>query len=237
MEVNRENLCVILMDNGVVEDHLPNHVLSALQHCLDRHMCSHDREALRQERLKTEHLISNLRSVDHTDSQVGKMGFKFMAGSTPVKAPPGGGSLGGVDGGSSRKDLRMGRQTYLKKQRSFDDGGTGLQPPRNSGLGIISESADEDLSSSHLELVEMTDVGHNEVLVSAEVNESALCVEEGGRESSREAAAAAGEGEVLTPTPSEPDPQLLQDTTTPCRDHTHLKLNLTTKSESDDNAD
>lgn len=109
-EVNRENLCVILIDKGILEDHLPNHVLDALKHCKCKFMNSpetYNRDAIAEERERQErhvHTLQNIRMVSQ-DKPVGK----FVFGSSPMQAPSGGGELG-----------RASRQSHFKKQASFD---------------------------------------------------------------------------------------------------------------------
>ena len=52
--LRNEDLCMILIDRGVVEDHLPNHVLDSLvqfkQQCLAQHYKEEEVERLREVR-------------------------------------------------------------------------------------------------------------------------------------------------------------------------------------------
>ncbi len=62
-ETNRENLCVILMDEGVVDDHLPNHVLNALKTCKTRLVDSletYDSEAIKKIREQQVELLCRI---------------------------------------------------------------------------------------------------------------------------------------------------------------------------------
>ena len=147
VEVNRENMCVILIDNGVVDDHLPNHVLSALKSCKTSLMNSprtYDREAIRDMREKREQLLSGIRvlKLAHENSSEGN---KFFVGGSPMGNPPG--------------QLGKGVKRYrLQKQGSFDGipmsnllssttaDGPGLEVPhhRTTALSRISECTDED---------------------------------------------------------------------------------------------
>ena len=151
MEVNRENMCVIMVDEGAVDDHLPNHVLHALESCKSQFINSsktYDREAVRKEREKREELLHRLHKIPSGGSVCPFSGFQFD-GISPMTEPDGGSNLG-----------RAARRSHLKKQDSFDDvesngDASRLHPPVASkqslgvgrtslGLTRISESKDED---------------------------------------------------------------------------------------------
>lgn len=66
MEVNRENLSVILIDHGVVDNHLPNNVLKAIKTFKTRFMSSpetYNREAIEEMRERRENLLRNIRTT------------------------------------------------------------------------------------------------------------------------------------------------------------------------------
>lgn len=171
MEVNRENMCVILVDEGMVDDHLPNHVLGALRDCKTRFMSSpetYDSEEIKELRKRNEHLLCTIRRVKPDKPVRHDTGFQF-GGESPMKEPVGGPGLGST-----------GRHSHLKKQRSFDiDGEELLHPPitgqrsvgmvSQSGLSRISECADEDA------VFESTEKGDGAlVTVRAEVSEGVV---------------------------------------------------------------
>ena len=169
---------MILIDNGIVDDHLPNHVLSALKDCRGRFMVSdqtHDREAIKDSRRKTASLIGKIRNLSSEDSVCKVDGFKFM-GASPMQEPTGGSHLGG---GAEGSGLRGPPPTArLRKQASFEDSSS-LHPPRGV-LTRISECVDEDATSAtNVEVgVDEPDTGFGtgstQVLVQADVNESAF---------------------------------------------------------------
>lgn len=177
MEVHRENLSVILVDNGIVDDHLPNHVLSTLKDCKAKFMNTeqtNDSEGIQESRERTEHLIRNVRKAVSEEGRRCMEGsrnpFKFMAES-PMQEPAGGSSsLGGS---------RAARHSQLRKQTSFDEESS-LHPPVSSEhateLTRISECVDEDSLSTQIELGDMTDI--NQVLVQVDINETAFVDEE-----------------------------------------------------------
>lgn len=168
MEVNRENMCVILVDEGMVDDHLPNHVLGALRDCKTRFMSSpetYDSEEIKELRKRNEHLLCTIRRVKPDKPVHRDTGFQF-GGESPMKEPVGGPGLGST-----------GRHSHLKKQRSFDiDGEELLHPPITgqhsvgmSQLSRISECADEDA------VFESTEKGDGAlVTVRAEVSEGVV---------------------------------------------------------------
>lgn len=175
MEVNRENMCVILIDHGVVDDHLPNHVLSALKTCKTRFMSSpktYNRQAIEEMREKREQLLYGIRQLKlaHENSAEDNPEKKFFVGESPMGGPPG--------------ELGRSVQRYrLQKQGSFDgvpmsnlhltasSDGRGLEVPRHrtSVLSRISECTDEDARS--VQLGSMDTLANGKVTVKAEVTE------------------------------------------------------------------
>lgn len=150
MEVNRENMCVILIDEGMVDDHLPNHVLSALQACEANFMSSpqiYKSKEIKEERERAESHLANLRTLKKDKFVCPKRGFLFGGESpmkeSPMKPPPTGSNLGGVAPGRR-----------LKKQRSFD-----VDSP-HEGLPKIPE-VPEDSVSGQVEIKVKADVSED----------------------------------------------------------------------------
>ena len=71
MEVNRENMCVILIGNGMVDDHLPNHVLSALKAC----------KAYQEDKARENNVFENLVADDLTGKRKPSLQSKEGSGS------------------------------------------------------------------------------------------------------------------------------------------------------------
>ncbi len=150
-ETNRENLCVILMDEGVVDDHLPNHVLNALKTCKTRLVDSletYDSEAIKKIREQQVELLCRIprgnKSRDPRD------GFIFVNTASPMTEPIGGPSLGQVRPGN--RSHRLGRQrsfdmteeaTYASKLHPPVASSRKLEVRSSLGLHRISESVNE----------------------------------------------------------------------------------------------
>lgn len=160
VEVNRENMCVILIDHGIVDDHLPNHVLSALKTCKTQHMHSpktYNRQAIQELRENKERHLCEVQKMKLARENATDR--KFFAGGTPMQELP-----GDVAGNVKRY--------HFKKQGGIDNGvpmsnlhplaasgfGQDLEVPghRSSALSRISECTDEDATSVQLEVGEIT---------------------------------------------------------------------------------
>jgi hypothetical protein len=149
MEVNRENMCVILIDKGVVDDHLPNHVLHALKTCKTRFMSSpgtYDRETIQKLRDERKQLLSHIRllKLAHETSTDGNPNKRFFMGESPVEELPG-------------EMPRSLKHSHLMKQNNIEMTSLRTSPVtangrvleavpnyRKSSLSRISECTDED---------------------------------------------------------------------------------------------
>lgn len=179
VEVNRENMCVILIDNGVVDDHLPNHVLSSLKSCKTCFMDSprtYDRDAIREMREQREHLLSGIRRLKlaHENSAEANPDKRFFVGGSPMGDPPG--QIG-----------KKVKRYQLHKQGSFDGvpmssltssitaDGQGLEVPhhRTAALSRISECTEDDARSveTDIDLTNAHENGKGTVTVTADVTE------------------------------------------------------------------
>ena len=86
-EVHNENLGTILVDNGMIEDHLPNHVLAALKLCWDkllRNSPHYDPSKIKQLRAKKEKLYRQVFRACKDGEQTRETGFMFLVNETPM---------------------------------------------------------------------------------------------------------------------------------------------------------
>ena len=144
-EAYRENLCVILVDNGMIDDHLPNYVLAALKAYKLESGITFNHEEIEREREKQAILRARIRRVSESMTQ--SDGFIFVAGSP-------------VSDDSSSSDTSI-RRSHFKKQQSFELS-MGTRPPlagKNSlnvverssaGLRRISECTEEESASARV---------------------------------------------------------------------------------------
>lgn len=145
MEVNRENMCVILMAKGVVDDHLPNHILRAIKSCKTYFMDSprtYNREAIQEITEKREKLAHATRRINHGHDH-GTFNFPIE-----LELEEGARNLGG--GGRSK----------LKKQDNFD-----METIAMSSLHPVTESS--QTTASHKIITVSVDVMDN----SSDINE------------------------------------------------------------------
>jgi len=133
-ETYRENMCVLLIDNGMVDDHLPNNVLSALKAFKEECGISFQMDEIRNERKQQENFRARVRGVSD-QSKMNEKGFVFMTpGSPPSSA-------------SDTAPETSRRRTTLKKQKSFD-GSMDMHPPLGSA-GIVPDSRDLKRVAAH----------------------------------------------------------------------------------------
>ena len=98
-EVHNENLGTILVDKGMIEDHLPNHVLAALKLCWDkllRNSPHYDPSKIKQLREKKEKLYRQVFRACKDGEQTGETGFTFLVNETPMSNEQRRLSAGGV---------------------------------------------------------------------------------------------------------------------------------------------
>ena len=90
-EVHNENLGLILVDKGMVEDHLPNHVLAALKLCWDKLLLDnehYDASKIKQLREKKEKLYRRVFRACKDGEQTKEAGFTFLINETPMVTEP-----------------------------------------------------------------------------------------------------------------------------------------------------
>ncbi len=150
-EVYRENLCVILVGDGMVDDHLPNNVLSALKAFKSECGVAFKEDEIKRQRKQQESLRHKIRGVPPASRVNQTDGFIFV--NTSAATSPTSSVSSPTDAETAR------RRSHFMKQKSFDKS-TDQHPPlagRNSRLNImerssaglvrISECADEESPS------------------------------------------------------------------------------------------
>ncbi len=86
-EVYNENLGTILVDKGMIEDHLPNHVLAALRLCWDKLLVNtphYDPSRIKRLREKKEKLYRQVFRACKDEEQTKETGFVFLVDETPM---------------------------------------------------------------------------------------------------------------------------------------------------------
>jgi hypothetical protein len=86
-EVHNENLGTILVDKGMIEDHLPNHVLAALRLCWDKLLLNtphYDPSRIKRLREKKEKLYRQVFRACKDEEQTKETGFVFLVNETPM---------------------------------------------------------------------------------------------------------------------------------------------------------
>ena len=90
-EVHNENMGVILVDKGMVEDHLPNHVLAALVQCRERLLLTspqYDPSKMREMRERNEDFYRKVYRACAQNNRPEEKGFTFLLSETPMVAEP-----------------------------------------------------------------------------------------------------------------------------------------------------
>ena len=86
-EVHNENLGTILVDKGMIEDHLPNHVLAALRLCWDKLLLNsphYDPSKIKKLREKKEKLYRQVFRACKDEEPTKETGFVFLVNETPM---------------------------------------------------------------------------------------------------------------------------------------------------------
>lgn len=86
-EVHNENLGTILVDKGMIEDHLPNHVLAALRLCWDKLLLNsphYDPSKIKKLREKKEKLYRRVFRACKDEEPTKETGFVFLVNETPM---------------------------------------------------------------------------------------------------------------------------------------------------------
>lgn len=86
-EVHSENLGTILVDKGMIEDHLPNRVLAALRLCWDKLLLNsphYDPSKIKKLREKKEKLYRQVFRAYKDEESTKETGFVFLINETPM---------------------------------------------------------------------------------------------------------------------------------------------------------
>ena len=123
-EVHNENLGTILVDKGMLEDHLPNHVLAALKLCLDKLLLNsphYDPSKIQQLREKKEKLYRQVFRACKGE-QTRETGFTFLVNETPMV--------------SEQRRLSAGR---VARQRTMETAAEQHQQPPSISLTVAAD--------------------------------------------------------------------------------------------------